>query len=230
MRESVQNGPVGSAIDDAYRKVDAFLGRITAAMPEDAVVAVISEHGMAPERVPAEIGRWQYAIDGRRLRAVVGLPDAVEPRPIARWVAFRPRNGGALPADTAERLRDVRVAATGLPLFQVYEHRGEVIVKFDLSRAVDRSGPGDLDLERLRLRWRDDDLPFLTVARRADRQRSAMHAEEGVLVLSGPGIQRDRSIDGARIIDFAPTLVRAMGCSFPGWTFDGRALDVCSGA
>jgi arylsulfatase A-like enzyme len=57
-----------------------------------------------------------------------------------------------------------------------------------------------------------------------------MHAEEGVFVLSGPGIRRGGRIDGARIIDFAPTLARAMGCSFPDWTVDGRPLDVFSAA
>jgi predicted AlkP superfamily phosphohydrolase/phosphomutase len=224
------NGALASAIADAYGKVDAFLGRITAALPDDAVVAVISEHGMAPERVPAEIGRWQYTIDGARLRRIVELPAGVEPRPIARWIAFRPSDGCPLPPDTADRLRDVCVAATGLPLFQVYEHRDEMIVKFDLSRAVDGAGADALDLQGLRLRWRGRDVPFLDVARRGDRPRSAMHAEEGVFVLSGPGIRRGGRIDGARIIDFAPTLARAMGCSFPDWTVDGRPLDVFAAA
>jgi len=214
---------LGAAVEDAYRAVDGFLGRVVSSLPEDAVVALVSEHGMAPETTPAEIGPWQYTINGPSLRELVGLPATVDMRPIARWLAIRPQNGRALPADCADRIRAVCVAETGHSLFQVYEHRNEVIVKYDLGRAVNGTGS---NLERLRLRWNARDVAFLDVAVRANPQRSAMHAESGVLILSGPTIRRNEEIQGASIIDFAPTLLQAIGTTFPDVPFDGQPLDV----
>jgi predicted AlkP superfamily phosphohydrolase/phosphomutase len=214
---------LGSAVEDAYRAVDGFLGRVVSRLPEDTVVALVSEHGMAPETRPAEIGPWQYTISGPFLRELVGLPPTVDVRPIARWLAIRPPDGGALPTDCADRIRAVRVAPRGESLFQVYAHRDEVIVKYDLARAVNGA---DSDLGRLRLRWNDHELPFSALAVRANPQRSAMHAESGVLILSGPTIRRNEEIQGASIVDFAPTLLQAIGTTFPDVPFDGQPLDV----
>ena len=94
---------------------------------------------------------------------------------------------------------------------------------FFIPTAVNGSGS---DLERLRVRWNARELPFPALAVRANPQRSAMHAETGVLILSGPTIRSNEEIQGASIVDFAPTLLAAIGAQIPETPFDGDALDV----
>ena len=217
-------GAFGSAVKDAYRAIDGFLGRVMSTLPADAVVALVSEHGMAPETTPAEIGPWQYTINGAFLRDLVGLPPTVDVRPIARWLALRPQDGGALPADCAGRIRAVRVVATGLPLFQVHEHRGEVIVKIRPEPCRERPGA---DLARLRLRWNDARRSRSSTSPSA-RTLNAPPCTPSPASSSSPAPRSaaTRRIQDARIIDFAPTLLRAIGTEFPAVRFDGETLDV----
>ena len=72
---------------------------------------------------------------------------------------------------------------------------------------------------------------FETVANQIDaaglrcRRRSAMHAGEAIVVLHGPPIRKRGTIEGARLIDSAPTLLRAAGLPVPE-TLEGRGLEV----
>jgi len=133
--------------------------------------------------------------------------------------------GLAISVDVVEKLKSVEIVETGLPLFQVIGHGNEVIVKFNLKRSVDLYR--NTDLESLRVRAGDKEVAFLDVARRHDRRRSAMHSQEAVLILNGPGIRQGEWIEGAEIIDLAPTLLEAISYKpEAGISFDGRVLDV----
>ena len=113
---------------------------------------------------------------------------------------------------------------TGLPLFNVYEHRGdEIIVKFSLPKHLPRYRTGDL--EALHVEADGRRAPFTAIARRAGPRRSAMHDERGMIVLSGPGIRRGVRLDDCSITDFAPTLLASVGLR-PAAALDGRVLDV----
>ncbi|MBN1317292.1 MAG: alkaline phosphatase family protein [Anaerolineales bacterium] len=52
---------------------------------------------------------------------------------------------------------------------------------------------------------------------------SGMHREKGLLILSGKGVQTGTLINGARIIDMAPTILYALGLGVPP-EMDGRVL------
>lgn len=216
--------PLREAVAEAYRHTDRVFGRISAALPADTVIAVVSEHGMQAEPESAEVGRWRYVIRGSRLLELVGLGDQVRACPVARWIACRPATGAVLPTDTAARLSRVRVVETGLPLFQVYERDGEVIVKFALHAHVPRYRRGDLDT--LHLEYDGKSVPFADLARPLGRTRSAMHDGEGVFLLAGPGI-RPGAQCSARLVDMAPTLLAAAGLAVPPG-LDGSVLDVFS--
>ncbi len=115
------------------------------------------------------------------------------------------------------------VVETGLPLFQVYEHGQEVIIKFAFDAHVTRYAEGHL--EKLTVRLGDATMPFLEIARRSGRQRSAMHARDGVLVIAGPGIRAGEWLSEASILDFAPTLLRAQGLE-GGAQMEGKPLNI----
>jgi predicted AlkP superfamily phosphohydrolase/phosphomutase len=52
---------------------------------------------------------------------------------------------------------------------------------------------------------------------------SGMHRDYGLLVMSGKGVRKGTSVEGAGIQDLAPTILYAMGCPIPG-DMDGRVL------
>lgn len=213
-----------SALADAYEAVDRGLGRLLTAVPEETVVAVVSEHGMKAEPASAELGRWRYLLRGSRVAELVGLGDELRCRPVARWVAFHPQPQRRLPSDASERLRQVMIVETKRPLFEVYEHDNEVVIKLALGGDGSRYGNGDL--ESLHVSYADTSIPFRAISTRAGRQRSAMHARDGILVIAGPGIRRSETVSKpAQLADFAPTLLAAAGLPVQN-PLNGRALDV----
>jgi predicted AlkP superfamily phosphohydrolase/phosphomutase len=79
-------------------------------------------------------------------------------------------------------------------------------------------------LDSLQVRCNGHTVPFVEIAQRFGRRRSAMHAENAVLILAGPGVRR-ADIGAARLIDIAPTLLKAAGINALNG-LDGRVLDV----
>lgn len=212
------------AVEHAYERVDRCLGRILSILPPEVVIALISEHGMSEEPVSTEVGPWRYLIRGNRLKELIGLSDSLKACPVARWIAFQPTEGKKLPPDTAARFRNIIVAETGLPLFQVYQHgEDEVIVKFKIERNISQYRDGDL--ERLNVVYESRKVPFSWVARRLGPRRSAMHDREGIIILSGSGIKRGFHIPESNLVDVAPTVLQASNMSVQSH-FEGKALDV----
>ena len=52
---------------------------------------------------------------------------------------------------------------------------------------------------------------------------SGMHRDYGMLIMKGPGVRKDRAIEGAAIQDVAPTVLHTMGLPVPA-DMDGRVL------
>jgi hypothetical protein len=216
-----------TAVADAYAHIDRVIGRFVAAAPPDAVIAVVSEHGMAPEPLSAEVGPWRYVIRGDRVLDLTGLDSTVEICPVARWIAFRFAADRERQKDIAARMQRILVEQTGLPLFQVHFHQDdEVIVKFNLQRSIAAYAQGDL--EKLTIKYGERVVPFTAVAKRLGRQRSAMHEAEAVLIVRGPGIVAGGPLPStASLLDFAPTLLHASGLPVPP-NLDGAVLDIFS--
>jgi hypothetical protein len=213
-----------NAVTSAYVECDRVLQTLLRAVPRDAVVAVVSEHGMEPEPVSAEVGDWRYVLRPRRIAELAGLDPALRICPIARWVAIRTSDGSPVPADTAARLRAVTVVETGLPLFQVVEHgHDEVVIKLALDGSVVRYRDGRP--EELRVKSIAGLVPFGELTSRFGRPRSAMHAREGVLVLAGGPVDPGEAPLEAELVDFAPTILAAAGITPPD-DLEGNVLPV----
>jgi hypothetical protein len=211
------------AVEDAYAHVDRCIGIFRARLPTDAVVAVVSEHGMGAESPSGEIGRWRYMIDAERVRALLGLGADVVGVPIARWVAFRRADGGPLARDVHAALARVTVEESGQPLFRVHRNGAdEVVVKLALERAHHAALD---DVGSLHVRIGPEVVPIRRLLARAGPTRSAMHRKEAVLVVAGPGIRNDHEVRGASVTDVLPTLLHACGMAVPD-DLDGRVLDV----
>ena len=66
----------------------------------------------------------------------------------------------------------------------------------------------------------------LTVDERLGAKGGSMngsHRPEGVLIMAGPDVERGICIDGAQIVDVAPTLLRLLGVESPA-ELDGHPL------
>ena len=211
---------LSEAIPHAHEHVDRVLGDLLASSSAGTIVAVVSEHGMAPEPRAAEVGDRYWSLRARHLLDVVGLGRAAEPCPVARWVAYRPlAGGGAALEEVATRLRGIRIAATARPLLQVIQHREEVIVKLDLDDRL------DAELGGLHLMWTGYACHSRTSRGRSAHVAPAMHARDGVLIVSGKGIRREHHVNGARVVDVLPTLLAASGNEVPPG-LDGDVLEV----
>ena len=210
------------AVDQSYVDFDNIVGRLVGAAPTDSLVTVVSEHGMDPEPNSAEVGSSYFSIRGSRIHELLGLESKIQPHAIARWIAFRPLDADKV-RSVARKLKDVTVVETGLPLFRVHEHDQEVIIKFALDADVPRYAKGDL--EKLSIKVGNSVAPFLEFARRSGRQRSAMHARDGIFMIAGPGIRAGEWLSEASILDVAPTLLYAVGLEESA-QMDGTPLDV----
>jgi predicted AlkP superfamily phosphohydrolase/phosphomutase len=212
----------GSAVDESYFALDDVVGRLLASVGEDCVVGIVSEHGMDPEPVSTELGPWYFTIRAGRIQELLGLDTGIKPHPVARWVAFRPVSAEDSPFFAAQ-LRQIEVVETARPLFRVYEHRDEVIIKF----ALDEATPIEAidQIEKLSVKIGGKIVPFTEIGRKTGRQRSAMHARDGVFVLAGPHIKHGNRLAEASILDFAPTLLKAVGMECD-QAFDGKVLDI----
>ena len=212
------------SVDQSYVDFDAIVGRIVHAASKDSLITIVSEHGMDPESNSAEVGSWFYSIRGSRIHQLLGLDPRIQAHAIARWIAFRPVDADKVRSLTT-KLKDLTIVDTGLPVFRVHEHDEEVIIKFALDADVSRYAQGDL--EKLTVRIGDRVVPFSEIGRRSSRQRSAMHARDGIFIVAGPGVRAGEWLSEASILDVAPTLLRAAGLAGAAH-MDGKPLNVFS--
>jgi predicted AlkP superfamily phosphohydrolase/phosphomutase len=212
------------AVDQSYADFDAIVGRLVQAAPKDSVIVIVSEHGMDPEPKSAEVGSWYFSIRGSRIHQLLRIDPGIQPHAMARWIAFRPVDADKIRSVSA-KLKSLTIVETGLPLFRVHEHNQEVIIKFALDADVVRYAEGDL--EKLTVRIGDRVAPFSEFARRSGRQRSAMHARDGVFLISGPGIRNGEWLSEASVLDVAPTLLRVAGLAVT-TQMDGKSLNLFS--
>ncbi len=209
----------GGAIAGIYEAVDGAVGEILEAADENTVVAVVSDHGFEAE----DGTTTHYQIKADSLLPALGFGERV------RWTACGPKGvnislvgaevdaGGPDPeawsSDLIAKVRSVRFADTDESFFEA--HRGgpgEVLIVMNRERGYSlsdtlTSAMGDLEVLQAVM-------PMSV---------SGRHHTDGVILLSGPGIREGRMIEGASILDVAPTALYLMGLPV-GEDMDGRVL------
>jgi predicted AlkP superfamily phosphohydrolase/phosphomutase len=214
------------AVKNAYTQMDDCIGLLLGRLPAESIVAIVSEHGMAAEITSTEIGKWQYMINGSRLKALMEIGDEIAAIPIARWIAFRRKDGRSLDSSFERRLGAMTVVESGLPLFTTHFHTAdEIVIKLNIHRG-DYAAIDDIGDLHVNVRGRQT-VSITRILDRAGPRRSAMHAKEGIVIIKGPGIRANFEINTACITDIMPTLLFASGIEVPGG-LHGRVLDVFS--
>jgi len=125
----------------------------------------------------------------------------------------------------SDRLRALIDPATGKPVAE------EVYLASELYR-----GPLERVAPDVTVRWRDGlyaphEAPREDTSIFVERWREYMtwptsggHSVDGIFFAQGPGIRRGSRVDGASILDLAPTLLHAFGLPLPG-SLEGRVLE-----
>lgn len=234
----------GAAVRDLYAQIDAGVAALLSLMPQ-ATVIVLSDHGFGPQtrtvnlnlyfarcgllafkagrrlrrrawkrKWTTKIGQWLWRrerlldwddVDWERTRAYsLGHMGQV-------WLNVADQERPALKEEVAVALRDLRDPANGGRLVDQLLWREETA-----AGPYAHLGP---DLHVVMDGYRALAYPMLAAdGKIVTEQRlvdSGHHRPDGVLIASGPGIRSGRTIEGARLVDVAPTILHLMGVAVP---------------
>ena len=266
-------------VPEVYRRIDAAMGEILAALSDDVFVLVLSDHGFGFRQygnlclngLLEGAGMLRFRRDGRRglsgrlyrqvekrfkrktkerlVRLFPGLRERVQSGVFFSsidwegtraftdgvregvYVNLRGREpGGVVSPSEYDEVRD---EITALLMEARDPDSGERVVQGVLRREDVYSGPMTEMSPDLIVRWRPDVAVgglmdrggrvyrprFLT---EEHRTISGDHREEGVLFMRGEGVRAGR-VEGASIMDLAPTILHVMGQAVPS-DMEGRVL------
>lgn len=187
----------GHVIDEGYIASDEVIGRILQSIPQDALVVVLSDHGQqagpfikAPYRMSPDLLK-RLGFDGRVWMTYIGYRSSL-----------RPRSGEdrrQILQELHQALQQVVLSEGARPVFEVSaEDPLQLVAKVSL-------GPKTrLDLGALLPGNRRVQLGDILYT---DGRISGAHSEWGVLIMRGPGVRKRHRIEGASILDVAPTIL-----------------------
>lgn len=200
----------GSAIPDAYIEADQAIGKIMATVSEDTAVVIASDHGF--EAVPKK----GYDFKHETILEILGIKDKVIVIPCGGGLYLKFQDE-ILMRKTADILSQVRLEETSDRIYNVKPFENILILTMPT---------WEIDVSYIR-----DDAPVrfgdLGVYRLCEifgqAQMSGWHSEEGIIILTGPGIEADTTLQNASIYDLTPTILYLMG--YPaGKDMDGDVL------
>ncbi|WP_435007509.1 alkaline phosphatase family protein [Tundrisphaera lichenicola] len=236
------NSPFKETIRDYYRHLDAEIGSILELLSDDTIVLVVSDHGARKLDGGFCINEWLVR---EGLLKLVRYPEKVtsfadlevdwdgttawsEGGYYARVflnVKGREPRGTIEPADY-EKVRDdlkARLEATTDPEGQPL---GTLVFKpEEIYREVRNVAP-DLIVHLGALAWRSIGgvgYPSIHVQENDTGPDDCNHAQHGVFVLAAPGLPISGEIEGAHLLDIAPTLLELGGYDLPP-SMRGRSL------
>ena len=240
--------PFGDAIRDYYRYLDEEVGSLLELLPAEAVVLVASDHGARRLDGGFCVNEWLIR---EGLLTLKQYPEKITPfgkldvdwEKTLAWseggyyarvflnVKGREPLGLIEPADY-EAVRDdvkARLEATtdpdGKPL-------GTLVFKPEQIYKATRNVAPDLIAHFGALAWRSVGgvgYPTIHVRENDTGPDDCNHAQHGAFILAGPGVPAVGEVQGAHLLDVAPTLLELGGYDVPS-SMHGRSLVACLSA
>jgi predicted AlkP superfamily phosphohydrolase/phosphomutase len=227
--------PFEKAIEDYYRYVDKEIGLLLDQVPEDTVITVVSDHGAKAMDGGICINEWLI----QKGYLVLKGPYPQKPTRFTELEVDWPKtkawseggyyarifinvqgreSQGTIRPDQYEAFRD-RLAAE---IVAIPDEKGKsigtrVLKPQDLYAHVNGVAP-DLFAYFGRLRWRSVGTVGLKTVQTFENDTGpddANHAEDGIVIMAGPGIPAGKQIYGSQLMDIAPTLLDFMGMEVP---------------
>jgi predicted AlkP superfamily phosphohydrolase/phosphomutase len=223
-----------NVIRDYYEYVDCEIGLLLREVPEDAAVLVVSDHGAKAMDGGICINEWlvrqgylvlrnyperatkfaDLAVDWSRTRA--WSEGGYYARVFLNVQGREPQ--GMIPPGEYESFRDqLAREIEAIPDEQGRPIGTRCLKPEALYRRVNGVAP-DLFAYFGQLRWRSVGTVGLGAVQTFENDTGpddANHAEEGLFILSGPGIPAGQRWEGRQLMDIAPTLLRLFGMAVP---------------
>ena len=199
------------AILNLWLEIDKGTGSILEAMPEDATVIVMSDHGFGP--IYKEV-RLHNLVRGRDLE---GDPICYTDGAIAQLIYLDLQGRlpfGVVPQDQYEETRDrvarlllgLRDPDTGEAAVEAVYRKEEIYSGRYLSKAPDL-----VAVEKPFYYMQGDTISGRDPIGEVTTSFSAFHRPNGIIAVSGPGIRRGKLTRDCWLIDVTPTILHMMG-------------------
>jgi hypothetical protein len=197
-----QAAPFANLLTDYYQECDRLLGELLPLLDPQTTVAVVSDHGFTSVGEGGESHQREIRPKMNRIASLLGLTETdVKTSSVATRGYFRPQAGSANAEQVYQRTLDFleRCVAVdgGAKVFvpQLLES-GQIEVAINLAFPFQRATPVETPVGRT------------TFGELADiEERTGNHDVKGILILRGPNVRKSARIEGARLQDFAPTLL-----------------------
>ncbi len=236
--------PFESVIVDYYEHVDRRVGELLAVLPADVHVLVVSDHGAQRMDGGIALNEWLIRQGYLVLQEAPASPSRLEGLKVdwsrtTAWgsggyygrvflnVRGREPQGLIAPEDY-EATRDRLIAeleALGDPEGKSIGTR--VLKPESLYRTVRGEAPPDLFVYFGDLRWRSVGTVGLGTLHTFENDTGpddANHAQDGLLIVAGPGIAPGGPISGMQLMDVTPTILRLFGMEPPA-DMQGRVVE-----
>ena len=187
----------GSSVQDAYRIVDGFIGKILADTREDDVIVVVSDHGA---EAITDAAAKTFTLRLEPLLAEMRLKNVVEATNVGARTYLRMKRGHEGDLNRIRRLFDTaRLGEENARAFQTRVDEWDNLV-VTLERIVN-DRPNDTVL------FQGGRCAVSEIVRAVENQESSQMREMGALVLAGKGVLPGRRIEHATLLDLVPTLL-----------------------
>lgn len=235
--------PYESVIADYYEFVDGKIGELLEVVPEGAHVLVVSDHGAQCMDGGVALNEWLYRQGYLVLHEPPAGPTRLEGLKVdwsktTAWgsggyygrlfLNVRGREPqGIIPPEEYEATRDTLIAE----LEALGDHEGRpigtrVLRPEQLYTQVRGAAPPDLFVYFGNLRWRSVGTiggGSIHTFENDTGPDDANHAQDGLLIATGPGIEPRGPIEGMQLMDVTPTVLRLFGLDVPA-DLQGRAI------
>ncbi|MEA2632175.1 MAG: hypothetical protein QOE66_2394 [Chloroflexota bacterium] len=236
--------PYESVIADYYELVDRRVGELLDVIPDDAYVIVVSDHGAQCMEGGVAINEWLIQKGYLVLQEPVAHAMRLEAAKIdwTRSIAWgaggyygrlflnvkdREPQGAVAPGDY-EATRDRLIAE----LEALGDHQGRplgtrVFKPEQLYRNLRGEAPPDLFVYFGNLRWRSVGTIGTGEIHTFENDTGpddANHAQDGLVIVTGPGIGHRGPVAGMQLMDITPTVLRLFGLQIPP-DLQGHALE-----
>ena len=235
--------PYESVIADYYVHVDRRIGELLDVLPEDAHIIVVSDHGAQCMDGGIALNEWLVQKGYLVLQEPPTAPSRLEALKIdwSKTIAWgsggyygrlflnvkgrEPQ--GVIPPEEYEATRDRLIAE----IEAIGDHHGKpigtrVLKPEQLYKTVRGAAPPDLFIYFGNLRWRSVGTVGTGTIHTFENDTGpddANHAQDGMIILTGPGTQPTGPVEGMQLMDVTPTILRLFGLEVPA-DLQGRVI------